>query len=299
MKLTKTKLAGLCFGRSFVVFLGGLMAGGLVSAGELFAAKATGANDAADVRLLELKVDFAAPRGKTNSSPIKGTAKGGWWPWVVPDWDFYRSDLVWENGAPQYPRNSPGIANSGVHAAITCFYEGIMTVNVAGMRRFLAGHIQPQKKPVYGPICNTWIAASDFPNHPASDLLLAFYNLPPGKYRLLSYHNSFNGRRIGDHPTAVEYTSTGRPEPPMPSVRVYSVKTLLTDYFKPLVNARVKGKSYKTSADKLIVAGMEGTGKVTQTLVATNVVIQQVKHDDQLVPSVVEFTTDGSPVAVV
>jgi hypothetical protein len=125
------------------------------------------------------------------------------------------------------------------------------------------------------------------------------YDLPAGKYRLLSYHNCFNGRRIGDKPTAVEYTSVGRPEPPMPSIKVYSMKTILTEYFNASLNDRVKGKSYHTPAAKLIIAGKQGTGDVSQTIEATNVEIQQVKNDAELKPSVTEFITDGSPLVVV
>jgi len=250
-------------------------------------------------KLLHLKVDFAAPAGKNSLEPIPGTAKPGWWPWVIPDWDFYRCDLVWEDGGRSFPEDGPGIAGSGVHAAITCHYEGIMSIHVAGMRRYLAGGIMPEKKPIYEPICNTWVAGSDFPNSPSSDIILALYSLGAGKYRLVSYHNSFNGRRIGDNPTAVEYTETGRPEPPMRSIKVYSLKTIITEYYEPNKNALVKGRRYGTAAEKFIVPGKEGTGNVKQTLEARNVVIQQVKTDAELKPSVIEFTTDGSPVVVV
>jgi hypothetical protein len=136
--------------------------------------------------LLHLKVDFAAPTSKDNSAPIPATAKQGWWHWTIPDWDFYRSDLKWEDGTSSYPEGGPGIAGSGVHAAITNHYEGIMTIWVAGMRRYLAGGIQPEKEPIYEPMCNSWIAGSDFPDNPTSDLLLSFYDLPAGRYRLVS-----------------------------------------------------------------------------------------------------------------
>ena len=262
------------------------------------AVPATKAPDA-KASLLHLKVDFAAPSGKDDLKPIAATAKDGWWHWVIPDWDFYRSDLKWEDGKGKYPEGGPGIAGSGVHAAITCHYEGIMTVYVAGMRRFLAGGKQPEKQPIYEPICNTWIAASDFPSNPSSDLLQALYGLGAGKYRLVSYHNSFNGRRIGNAPTGVEYTEAGQPEPPMPSIKVYSTKTIVTEYFKPSANALIKGKTYISGQDRLIVAGKEGTGNVKQTLEAKNVVIQQVKTDAKLKPSIIEFTTDGSPLVVV
>ena len=234
--------------------------------------------------LLHLKVDIAAPTSKDNHTPLPGTWKNGWWPWVIPDWDFYRSDLVWEDGSQSYPASGRGIAGSGVHAAITCNYEGIMTLHVAGMRRYLAGGIQPEKKPLHEPICNSWIAGSDFPNNPASDLLLSFYDLPSGHYRLVSFHNSFNGRRFGDNPTGVEYVEAKTPEPPMPSIKVYSMKTIVTQYFDRPKDVRTspKGKNYGSSQDKVIIPGKQCVGKVKQTLDAKNVVIQQVKTDNEV-----------------
>ena len=252
--------------------------------------------------LLHLKVDFAPPASQTNADAIPRTAKQGWWPWVMPgNWDFYRSDLTWENGSPTYSADAPGIAGSGVHAAITCHYEGLMTYYVAGMTRYLAGGRQPGKKPIYEPICNSWIAASDFPNNPSSDLLLALYDLPAGKYRLVSYHNSFNCRRIGDNPTGVACDQTRQPEPPLRSIKVYSMKTIVTEYFRRPADVRQlpKGKTYGTSQEKIIIPGKQCTGDVKQSKTARDVVIQQVKMDAELTPSVIEFTTDGSPLVVV
>ena len=275
----------------------------LAAVGVLLVAGCTGgsAGKVGDAKqgLLHLKVDFAAPSGHGNLEPIAATAKPGWWHWVVPDWDFYRCDLAWENGRGVYPQGGSGIAGSGVHAAITCHYEGIMSIHVAGMKRYLAGGIKPEKQPIYEPICNSWVAGSDFPNSPASDVLLALYDLPAGKYRLVSYHNSFNCRRIGDDPTGVECAETGRPEPPMASIKVYPVKHIVEQYYQAHTDAEVKGRPYGTAPDKLIVAGREGTGNVRQTLEARNVVIQQVKTDAELQPSVIEFVTDGSAVVVV
>lgn len=250
---------------------------------------------------LHLKVDVVAPKGKGSRMPLAATSKEGWWPWVFPGWDFYRSDMVWEDGSQQYPKGGPGIAGSGIHAAITCYYEGIMTLHVAGMRRYLAGGIKPEKAPIYEPLCNSWIAGSDFPNNPSSDVLLAFYEIPAGHYRLVSYHNCFNGRRFGDDPTGVEYTETREPEPPMPSIRVFSLKTIVSEYFeKPLKPGELpKGRRHGISQDKIVLPERDGEGKVVQTKTATKVTIQQVKKDKDLKPSVVEFTTDGSPVVVV
>lgn len=250
---------------------------------------------------LHFKVDIVAPSSKNDHSPLPDTWKPGWWPWVIPDWDFYRSDLVWENGSQSYPKSGKGIADSGVHAALTCHYEGIMTLHVAGMRRYLAGGIQPHKQPIYEPICNSWVAGSDFPNNPASDLLLSFYDLPAGCYRLTSYHNCFNGRRFGDNPTGVEYSEARMPEPPMPSIKVYSMKKVVTNYFeRPLATRTLpKGKPYGTSLEKIMVPGKQGSGDVKQTVHAENVRVQQEETDANLKPSVVEFTTDGSPLVVV
>ncbi|UCE48292.1 MAG: hypothetical protein JSW47_22165, partial [Phycisphaerales bacterium] len=99
--------------------------------------------------------------------------------------------------------------------------------------------------------------------------------------------------------TAVEYTRTDKPEPPMPSIRVYPVKTVTTQYFERRKDASVKGKTYGTPEEKIIVPSKLGAGKVKQTLEARNVGIQQVKTDAELKPSIVEFTTDGSPLVVV
>lgn len=257
--------------------------------------------EAAPGKPLHLKVDFAAPQGKGQPEPRKATTKPGWWHWVLPCWDLYRSDLKWEDNSSSYPKDGPGIAGSGVHVAVTCHYEGILTLYVAGLRRYLAGGLPPEKKPLFEPLSNSWIAASDFPNNPSSDLLLAFYDLPPGHYRLISYHNSFNGRRIGDSPTGVEYEQTKQPEPPMKSIRVYSMKSIVTDYFEVPLDEKTlpKGKFHGSSLGKILVPGKEGTGAVRQTLEATDVEIQQVKTDAELKPSTVEFTTDGSPAVVV
>lgn len=251
--------------------------------------------------LLHLKVDVAAPQGEGKRKPIETTRKEGWWPWVIPDWDHYRTDLVWEDGSQAFPAEGPGIAGTGVHTAVTCYYEGILTLHVAGMRRYLAGGIPPEKEPLYEPLCNTWLAGSDFPNNPSSDLLLGFYGLPAGRYRLRSYHNSFNGRRIGDDPTGVEYAEIREPEPPMPAIEVYSLRSLANDYFEVPVDPGElpKGKRHGTSQSKIVVKGMEGRGGVVQHKTAKGVKVQQVTKDAELQPSVVTFSTDGSPVVVV
>lgn len=279
-----------------------IVVGSCASVNATASTERSGASEQKKIDRLHLKVDFAPPSSRSNPDPIPGAAKQGWWHWVVPgNWDFYRSDLKWEDGTSRFPKGGPGIAGTGVHAAITCHYEGLTTYHVAGMRRFLAGDLQPQKKPVYEPICNSWIAASDFPQNPSSDLLLALYDLPAGGYRLISYHNSFNCRRIGDDPTGVECSEAREPEPPMPSIKVYSMKTIITEYFeRPTdVAGLPKGRTYGTSQAKVIVPGEQGTGDVRQTLEARNVVIQQVKTDAELKPSVIEFSTDGSPLVVV
>lgn len=246
--------------------------------------------------LLHLKVDFAPPSSKTDMTPTPGTAKEGWSHWVIPGLgDYYRSDLNKQSFAPGGPEYSGG----KVQVAISCQYEGLLGISVAGMRRYLAGSVQPHGKALYEPICNSWITATDFPQNPGSDLLLPVYELPPGAYRLVSYHNAFNSRRVGKDPTGVDSVDIKEPEPPMPSIKVYSMKTIGTEYFEPHAKALNKGKTYGTPLSKIVIPGKEGSGNVKQTLEAKNVVIQQVKTDAELKPSVIEFITDGSPLVVV
>jgi hypothetical protein len=85
----------------------------------------------------------------------------------------------------------------------------------------------------------------------------------------------------------------------MKSIKVYPMKTVLADYFKRGEDALIKGQRYGTPEEKMIVPGKLGTGNVRQTLTVEKVVIQQVKTDAELKPSIIEFTTDGSPLMVV
>ncbi len=246
--------------------------------------------------LLHLKVDFAPPSSKTDMTPTPGTAKEGWSHWVIPGlWDYYRSDL----NRQSFAQDGPGKSGGKVQAAVSCQYEGLLGISVAGMRRYLAGSVQPHGKALYEPIRNSWISATDFPQNPGSDLLLPVYDLPPGEYRLVSYHNAFNSRRVGKDPTGVESVDIVEQEPPMPSIKAYSIKTIVTEYFEPRAGALIKGKTYGTPQKRIVIPGNEGSGNIKQTLEAKAIVIQQVKTDAELKPSVIEFSTDGSPVVVV
>lgn len=213
-----------------------------------------------DSDLLHLKVDFAARSGPDTMAPIPETVKDGWWTWTLRDWEFYRTDLNWHDGGASYPDDA-GIDGSGVHAAITCHYEGLMAIHVAGMRRYLAGGIQPEKEPIHDPIANTWVAGTDFPGRP-SDILLGLYHLPASEYRLLSYHNSFNARRFGNNPTAIEHRFTDDPQHPMPAIRVYSMKSVMDDYIKETDDTLVKGQTYGLSDEKTVIGDLVGTGDV-------------------------------------
>ena len=193
---------------------------------------------------------------------------------ILQNWDFYGSGRTWENGTPIYSRNAPGIAGSGVHAAITCHYEGLLTYSVVGMKRDLAGGRRPEEQPIYEPICSSWVAASGFPNNPSSDWLLVLLDLPAEAYRLVSYHNRFNCRRVGDDPTGVECDEVKEPEPPMRSTKVFSMKTIVSNYFGHHVETFVKGKTYGTSQAKIILAQQPEAGNVRQIKEARNVVIQ-------------------------
>jgi hypothetical protein len=87
------------------------------------------------------------------------------------------------------------------------------------------------------------------------------------------------------------------------TTKAFSASTLpgcaATDYFESEADVLIKGRTYGTPRNKIIVPGVKDTGNVKQTLEARNVPIQQVITAAELKPSVVEFLTDGSPAIVV
>ena len=227
------------------------------------------------------------------------TVKQGWAPWVQPRWhDMYGHDCVLANGTGEEAScgeafdDKPGLGGTGVMAGMTCVYEGRGGLIAAGLEmcnlNATCGPPAVSGEVLYDPICNTWFQVTDYAGVPGANILLALYNLPPGEYTLKSYHNRFGGERNGGSP---HWECICNPQPPMSAIIVGAIaaaETLFQDYGSDYEPAKLKGNYDLGDPDG--VEMLEG---------AQNVEIQQVTSDEQLVPSIVRFRTNGSAVLVV
>jgi hypothetical protein len=257
---------------------------------------------------LDLKVDFALPAWSDpvtqtgSDKPVPGTLKPGWTPWASPRWaDMY------DHGGVQLEN----IDGTGVSTMMTTIRGGHMTLKVSGLIGGLAGGLPPQGTPSGDPICNSWIYNCDWPDNPWADIVLGIYNLPAGQYVLKSYHNHFNCSRIAgtDDPTLIDCNEPANAQPPLKLITAMSLAELVKHYdgAGDWHNARVEfirghpeywdyhGQSYFPPVGPL---GPVGSGAVETTQAAHDVQPQQVRRDEQLVPSVVKFRTDGSAVFI-
>jgi len=75
---------------------------------------------------IALKMDFALPGSEKDPTPVPGTLKKGWTPFVAARWaDMYMHDAVWEDGSGGgMPPKTAGLAGSGVHVLIDCGGSG-------------------------------------------------------------------------------------------------------------------------------------------------------------------------------
>jgi hypothetical protein len=207
---------------------------------------------------------------------------------------LYRHDLCWEDGGDSKPTDS-GIAGSGVHAAMTLILEGDGTLKVSGMTMcsLNAGCGCPYGTPVHDAICNSWYQAVDWPEFEWGSIQLSLHDLPAGAYTLYSYHNHFGCYRLPetDDGTPVNCDCTCNPAPAMPIIRAMSVR-----------EARYLPYQNQDPFTKLFPGVDWDTGPFSQGVVsvqdAYDVPVQQVTSDDELVPSVIRFKTDGSPVLI-
>ncbi len=258
---------------------------------------------------LHLKVDFGLPvwsgsDSLTNSDePVPNTVKQGWTPWVSPRWaDMY------DHGGVQLE----DVGGTGINMSMTTVRGGHMTLKVCGLRSGLAGGFGPLGKPMYEPLCNSWVYNCDWPDTPWGDIIVAMYNLPAGQYVLKSYHNHFYCKRVSgtDEPTIIDCTEIRDPQPPMPSIKALSLDEVLKRYEgverwhnarREMVNAQPEYWDYHGQEDYPAnrPLGRIGSGAVETLKAATNVPCQQVTSDEELVPSVMKFQTDGSAVYVV
>ena len=245
-----------------------------------------------DPNALHLKVDFAMVHCPDTGTIRPETAKPGWWHWAADRWaDMYAHDLCWENGGDTKPTDS-GIDGTGIHAAVTLILEGDLGLKASGLTGALGGGVCPTDSTVHEPICNTWLQCIDSPEFEWGSIQLVFHDLPAGEYELYSYHNHFGCYREpeGEY-TPVTCDCFCNPAPPMPEIRAMSCKEArelpyqLTDAWSKLF----PGIDWTTGP------WPEG---VTSIQEAYNVQPQQVTTDAQLVPSLIKFSTDGSPVLI-
>jgi len=225
---------------------------------------------------LVLQVDLAVPTCDLKGI-YPGTAKPGWTIWADRRWaDMYMHDYVWFPANAKEP-NSKGIDGTGVRAFLTTGSEGQLGIGVKGVcRNNLGGGGCPKGKAQGDPIANSWAYAVDWAGPYAGDIMLVLENLPPGVYELRSYHNHWEPctqktRNCLDCVCGM---------PPMPSITA-----------NPLPKGPLPGYKCKLPP---------GTGKGVRAIKnAYNVAPQHVYSDDKLVPSIVQFETDGSPVLII
>jgi len=225
---------------------------------------------------LVLQVDLAVPTCDLKGI-YPGTGKPGWTIWADGRWaDMYMHDYVWFPAKGKGP-DPKGIEGTGVEAFLSTGSEGQLGIGVKGVcRDNLAGGGCPKGKAQGDPIANSWAYAVDWAGPYAGDIVLVFKGLPAGVYELYSYHNHWEPctqktRNCLDCVCGM---------PPMPSITA-----------NPLPTGPVPGYNWRVPT---------GTGKGVKSIKnAYNVAPQHVYSDDELVPSVIKFETDGSPVLVI
>jgi hypothetical protein len=249
---------------------------GEIIKGDIWTFRATGK--------ISLKVDLALPIAEGVYFP--NTAKPGWTIMAPMAWgDMYSHDGKWLNN----------IDNSGVNVRLSIGNEGMGSLKVKGLRMHSkAGEAYPTGlPPKEDPICNTWYQSADWATYGrgeyqnAGNTLLTFTNLPAGEYTLYSYHNHwyhcdrFECTCLGMVYYRGNYPATRAEQGPMPSITA-----------NPLPSKPLPGY-FRWSQPK-------GTDKgVTPIENAYYFEAQHVSSDDELVPSVVRFKTDGSPVLII
>ncbi|MHC4645796.1 MAG: Calx-beta domain-containing protein [Planctomycetota bacterium] len=230
-------------------------------------------------QMIHLKVDFALVQWDDPNLLWEGSQKPGWWHWAAPGWaDMYMHDMRWEDGSISPKPTGPGIDGTGIHACVTTGSEGQLGLHVKDLcRDNLAGDAPPYGTVVGDPIANSWLYAVDWAGPSAGDILLLLTDLPPGEYWLYSYHNHWEPCSQGTRncmqcecgmPAMPTITANPLPSSPPPEYNGYSL---------PLGS---------------------GTG-VTQIENAYDVWPTHLLSDDDLVPSLIKFETDGSEVLVI
>lgn len=147
---------------------------------------------------IALKVDLALPTSEKDSTPVPGTLKHGWTPFVATRWaDMYMHDGTWEDGSGgNRPPSTAGLDGTGVHVMLDCGSPGNGGFAVYGMSRDnLGGGGRPTGTPQGDPIANGWFHNIDWGGERTGDIFVRINGLPAGEYEMLCYHNHWEPRK--------------------------------------------------------------------------------------------------------
>jgi acetyl esterase/lipase len=225
--------------------------------------------------MISLKVDLALPKSEKDSTPVPGTLKSGWTPFVSRRWaDMYMHDATWEDGSSgKNPPRTDGLDNTGVHVMLDCGSPGNGGFAVYGMSRDnLGGGGRPTGKPNGDAIANGWFHNIDWGGERTGDVLMRINGLPSGEYEMTFYHNHWEPRMQSTR------NSLDQPSrmPNLPLVRAMPLPV------QPLPGYR--GWDIGT-----------GTGKgVTSIQEDRDIDVTSVTADAKVGRSVIRFKTDGS-----
>jgi hypothetical protein len=151
-----------------------------------------------DKAMIALKVDLALPKSEEDPTPVPGTLKPGWAPFVACRWaDMYMHDATWEDGSGgTNPPGTAGLDRTGVHVMLECGNHGNGGFAVYGMSRDnLGGGGRPTGKPKGDPIANGWFHNIDWGGEQTGDILMRINGLPAGEYEMTCYHNHWEPRK--------------------------------------------------------------------------------------------------------
>ena len=237
---------------------------------------------------LVLQVDLAV-KTCDKQAFYPGLAKPGWTIWAADAWtDMYMHDFQVFPRKADGSLDGAGIDGSGVTLWMSTGNEGQLGIGAKGIcRNNLGGGGCPKGTAQGDPIANSWAYGVDWVGPYAGDILLVFRGLPAGVYELHSYHNFWEPckqktRNCLDCDCGM---------PPMPSVTANPLPVK-------------QDKSNQDRSDNILkdykVTLPPGTGKGVKAIQnAFNVAPQHVYSDNELVPSVIIFSTDGSEVLVI
>ncbi len=222
-----------------------------------------------------LRVDLALPQSEKDPTPLPGTLKPGWTPFVAARWaDMYMHDAVWQDGSGgDKPAKTTGLADTGVHVLIDCGGGGNGGFHVYGMSRDnLGGGGRPKGKPLGEPIANGWFHNIDWGGENRGDILLRIHGLPAGEYEMTCYHNHWEPKKQSTRNSLDQLSRM----PPMTGARAVPLPP------KPLPGYQSWGMGF-------------GAGKgVTSIREAGSIKVTSETSDDKVATSLIRFKTDGT-----